>query len=128
MKNTQRGFTLLELLLVIAVIGILASLAVAGYRSHLQTANRQAAVATLQLAQQAMERGFLRNNTYVRAVLDDTFNQMMPASYTFKTVSATATTYELSSVSTNDALCGTMTIDQTGKKEPAAHIQECWGR
>lgn len=128
MKNTQSGFTLLELLLVIAVIGILASLAVAGYRSHLQTANRQAAVATLQLAQQAMERGFLRSSTYVNAVTATQFNEMMPASHTFNISSATANTYELSATSVTDTLCGKMTIDQTGKKEPAAHIQECWGR
>ena len=42
-KNTQKGFTLVELLVVIAILAILASVAVVGYTAFIERADKQAA-------------------------------------------------------------------------------------
>ncbi|MGL4766548.1 MAG: type IV pilin protein [Formosimonas sp.] len=124
----QQGFTLLELLVVIAIIGILATLGANRYRQHIESAHRQAAIATLQLTQQSMERAFLRNNTYVNAVIAAQVQQNMPPSHMFNFI-ATNNTYVLTATSNNDTLCGNLTIDQTGLKTEsgtANNIDECW--
>ena len=46
-KNTQKGFTLVELLVVIAILAILASVAVVGYTSFIQKADDSAAESEL---------------------------------------------------------------------------------
>ncbi len=120
----QTGFTLLELLLVIALIGILASVGAARYSRYAQESNRRAAVAQLYAAQQAMERKRLETGSYVK-----------PAEQTIKayTISAqvNGTSYTLTATPLEndggDMQCGVLTINEQDQHTvQAGSVNECW--
>src|SRR5688572_870294 len=54
-QRNQRGFSLIELMIVIAIIGILIAVGVTGYKAAMRAANEAAAVKTLRtIAEQQM--------------------------------------------------------------------------
>lgn len=71
MRPSQQGVTLIELLTVIVVIAILASIAVPSYRNYLIRAQRTEATTALLQVQTAEEKFYLQNNMYTDAVDTD---------------------------------------------------------
>jgi type IV pilus assembly protein PilE len=66
----HRGVTLMELMVVIAIVGILAAVAVPTYRNYLIRTNRaEAKIALLQL-QTAQEKFYMQNNTFTDNLSD----------------------------------------------------------
>ena len=61
------GFTLIELMITVAVVGILAAIAYPSYTQYVERARRQEAIATMLETQQFAERFFTENRTYVGA-------------------------------------------------------------
>ena len=68
--SRQRGLTLMELLTVIVIIGVLASIAVPSYRSYLIRANRSDAKSALMQVQANQEKYYLQYNNYTDKVTD----------------------------------------------------------
>lgn len=60
----QGGFTLIELMIVVVIMGILATASVAGYRQYVQRANRVDATSALLRVSTAQERFYLQNSRY----------------------------------------------------------------
>lgn len=61
----KKGFSLIELLTVLLILGILASIATPLYMAHVQRARMSEAVATLALIRQAERDYFAKHNTYL---------------------------------------------------------------
>ncbi len=121
----KSGFTLIELMVVIAIIAILVALAVPSYQSSIRKSRRSDAQTQLMEFAGTAERIFNQNNSYAAAAL--------PTSTEFYTysfpVAVTATSYTIKATpkgpqSSDD--CGSMTLTQTGVKTHDGSLTECW--
>lgn len=116
------GFTLIEIMIVVVIIAILASIALPSYRDHVTKTRRTAGAGCMMEAAQFMERYYTTHMTYVGATLpalgcvSDTSRWY---TISLKTGTTTASTFTLQAVPTgaqNDPKCGTLSIDQKGTK------------
>lgn len=65
---SERGITLFELLVVLALIGVIAAFALPAYRRHLVRVHRAEAMTALLQLQSAQESHYLRHGTYTASV------------------------------------------------------------
>lgn len=128
-----QGFTLIELVITIAIVGILAAIANASYQSSVVKSRRATAKACVLEGAQYMERYYTTTFTYLAAALPGCSSD--PAPYYTMSFNGTpdATTYVVQAVpvapqSTLDAKCGTLRVDQTGAKTftGTGTVADCW--
>lgn len=68
-RRNDSGFTLIEVMIVVAIIAILASIAYPSYQNSIVTSHRNDAMGALQGLAQAMERHYSENGTYLGAAV-----------------------------------------------------------
>ena len=106
-----RGFTLIELMIVVAVVAILAAVAIPAYNQYVEQTRRADAHSTLLNAAQNLERCFTRNNSYIGCSVPET------SADGFYAIGVTrdATTFTLTATRAGDA-CSPFTLDERGNR------------
>lgn len=133
------GFTLIEVMVVVAIVSVLAALVYPSYASSVRRGDRAAARAALLEAQQYMERYYAANSRYSVAS-DGTGAPSLPTrlqaippgapKYDLTVSAVTLNSYTLTAdPRSNSETCGNLTLTNTGVKgrsgsEPT--VQECW--
>jgi type IV pilus assembly protein PilE len=135
MSTRNKGFTLIELMIVVAVIGILAAIAYPSYTEQINKGRRASAKAVLLDAQAYMERIYSENYSYAA----DTAGTAIDSTTYFRsnftvaprpgegneayniTLSSTTNTYTVTAapITTgpmNGDKCGSFTVNRTGRK------------
>lgn len=123
----KNGFTLIEILIVITIIGILASIAIPNYQDSVRKSKRAEAQKHLLELANYMERTFTENNSYIEATI--AASGIINDNYTFTNPipDLSVTKYTLTAVPKGaqaSDTCGTLTLKQTGQK--GAAISRCW--
>lgn len=125
----SRGFTLIELMIVVAVVAILAAVAYPSYVDSVRKSRRAEAISALENVRLSQAKWRANNATYGTGT--DIGIRNTPY-YTLAVTANTATGFTATATATgpqaSDTGCTVLTINQNGPVGDTAHRDKCWKR
>lgn len=133
MKTTKvAGFTLIELMIAVAIVAIIASIAYPSYVDYVNQSRRADATTTLMNLQMAQERYRANNPNYASLAELGWANTSAEGFYTLAVIDVSATSYTATASATGaqagDTACATISLDQDGPVTTTAAQRNCWNR
>ncbi len=128
MKHIKKGFSLIELMIVIALVAILVTLSYPSYASFVRKADRAVARVTLLdwvNRQEIWRADNINYNTDINPANDENYTYSMVSTATSFTLTATAIGGQVADQD-DGVSCATLTLDQAGAQGPSGHLA-CWG-
>ncbi|WP_038047701.1 type IV pilin protein [Thioalkalivibrio sp. ALJ16] len=134
LPSARRGFTLIELMIVVAIIAILAAIAYPAYQQYVINSYRTTAGACLTELSQALERRYTSTMSYSGALPNrgcmnegdmnnryDFSPDPIPNTQTF-----TLTASPLGAQQNDRRSCGDLTLNERGQKGAEGDVSDCW--
>ncbi len=130
--GTSRGFSLLELVVVLALIAVLLTIAVPSYRQYVQRAERAEAIRLMLAIAECQERirantGFYDTTQCLDGMSHTSYNLRLQSTG-IPSSSGFAVTAEPGNIEGDD--CGTLSLDHTGARgitSGSGTLSACWG-
>lgn len=126
MLNGQRGFTLIELMIVVVIIGIIAAIAYPSYTRYVQKSVRTDAHAGLMQAASQLERCYTKTYSYASC---DIIDESPDKNYAITVDTASGGGYTLTaSTEQNDGCSKNLTLTARGERKPNGSEggPDCW--
>ena len=135
MKNSARGFTLLELMIVVAIVAILGSIAIPAYQDSVRKSRRADAMTSLIQIQAQQEKWRANNPQYSNSLSSlgwsgtDSLEGYYTVAIAASSVNAfTATATPKTGGPQAGDSCGTLTITANGPDTSTADKKKCWSK
>jgi len=133
MRRTNRGFTLIEIMIVIAIIGIVITVGYPSLTEYMKKGRRAEIAGLLSEQAQILERYYSKNNVYTNATGLSNGNDFYTINRTLADQSFTLTAVRKSGSSMATDKCGDFTINHTGVRSmlnaaSGLTTKDCWGR
>ena len=145
-RNTQRGMSLIELMIVVTIVAILSAFAYPSYERYVIKAKRSVAQNSLLQVADRQQQFFMDNKRFAADITDlgfpadpyvvdddgaSTVAGDKDAVYSLSLSNVTATTWTATATPLNgqlsrDTYCGSLTITQTGAKDKSGASDDCW--
>ncbi len=144
MLRQNKGFSLIELMIVVAVVGVLAAVAYPSYQSSVRKSNRQVVKTVLLEVLGRQEQYFVNMKSYATDLTNLNYpangfyvnNEGTPqaassgSTYLIQLSAAAATSYTVQAVPQNiqtaDTGCGSLSITDTGTRSVSGSSTDCW--
>jgi len=145
-QHSQRGVTLIELMIVVVILAMIASFAYPSYMNYVVNTKRTAATSTLLQVADRQQQFFMDNKRYAAGLselgydndfvwIDDQGEALVPGDaqsvYVIGLANVGGTNYlgfaaPLNIQLKHDGKCGTMTLNQAGKRNNTGTSDDCW--
>ena len=134
--NRSKGFTLIEIMITIAIIGVITAVAWPSYERYQEKGRRADGISALLQNSANLEKCFINHGAYNHARCNVSVPSPSSSTENYYTIAIVraADTYTITATPKNaqagDAECATLTVDQLGEKKSTGSATEkrCWSR